>query len=138
MSAADLALVSSPNADFYPGGFSGNPHHLREWTRSEFEAALARHFSDVRMHFQWHYPDPLDVDRSAYALAKAIVPVSLKRRLRGAPQHADPDPSAVPLAGDDRANYRVHRATNLTALRLLPGLRYGEPTGWTAVCRRST
>src|SRR5215213_2115831 len=71
MCGADLALVSSPNADFYPGGFSGNPHHRREWTRSEFEAVLSRHFSEVRMYFQWNYPDPLDLDRNILTMVKA-------------------------------------------------------------------
>jgi SAM-dependent methyltransferase len=140
MCGADVAIVSSPNADFFPGGFSGNPHHLREWTRSEFEAMLLRHFSEVRMYFQWQYPDPLDLDKSVRALAKAVVPVSLKRRFRslrvqeaGSPEQ---DAPALPHMGDYRANYRVHRATNLLVARLLPGLRYGKPEDWVAVCRR--
>jgi hypothetical protein len=37
--------------------------------------------------------------------------------------------------GDHRANYRVHRATYLSVGRLLPGLRYGKPADWIAVCR---
>jgi SAM-dependent methyltransferase len=158
MRGAGLALVSSPNADFFDGGFSGNPHHRREWTRAEFEAVLSGHFSEVRMYFQWHYPDPLDIDRRPATLAKALVPVSLKRRLRG--RHG-PGAGAggsgagrgtgagggggsgesslglgeLPQAGDDRANYRVHRATALALSRVLPGLRYGEPADWIAVCR---
>lgn len=134
MRQADVALISSPNADFFPGGFSGNPHHRREWTRTEFEAALAPHFSEVRMYFQWHYPDPLDIDRRPATLAKAAVPVSWKRRLSRAPAGEAGEP-ALPQAGDDRANYRVHRATSLALLRALPGLRYGEPADWIAVCR---
>ncbi|HWH93640.1 MAG TPA: methyltransferase domain-containing protein [Baekduia sp.] len=137
MAGAGVALVSSPNSDFFPGGFSGNPHHLREWTRREFEEVLARHFSDVRMYFQWHYPDPLDLDRRPSTLAKAVVPVSLKRRLRSSGRSdAPPAEPALPQAGDDRANYRLHRATSLGMLRLLPGLRYGQPSTWTAVCHR--
>lgn len=135
MRQADVALISSPNADFFEGGFSGNPHHRREWTRKEFEAALAPHFSDVRMYFQWHYPDPLDIDRRPATLAKAAVPVSLKRRLKREPASAAGE-EGLPQAGDDRANYRVHRATSLALLRALPGLRYGEPADWLAVCRR--
>lgn len=135
MRQADVALISSPNGDFFDGGFSGNPHHLREWTREEFEAALAPHFSDVRMYFQWHYPDPLDIDRSPYTLAKAAVPISWKRRWtdRGGGEAAAPDLAAT---GDDRANYRVYRASYLQLLRVLPGLKYGKPADWLAVCRK--
>ena len=134
MRQAGVALISSPNAAYFEGGFSGNPHHLREWTRKEFEAALAPHFSDVRMYFQWHYPDPLDVDRKPYTLAKALVPVSWKRKVtdRGSAPAEAPELAA---AGDDRANYRVHRASTLQLLKVLPGLRYGEPADWIAVCR---
>ncbi|MFA9269988.1 MAG: class I SAM-dependent methyltransferase [Baekduiaceae bacterium] len=134
MRQADVALISSPNADFFPGGFSGNPHHLREWTRKEFDEALAPYFSDVRMYFQWHYPDPLDIDRRPATLAKAVIPVSLKRRLKREPADAvEPD---VPQSGDERTVYRVHRTTNLKVLRLLPGLQYGKPADWVAVCRK--
>jgi SAM-dependent methyltransferase len=137
MAGAGLAVVSSPNADFFEGGFSGNPHHRREWSRREFEEVLGRHFSDVRMYFQWHWPDPLDIDRRPSTLVKAIVPVSLKRRLRSGPSETlAPSEEALPQVGDDRANYRVHRATSLALVRLLPGLRYGEPADWIAVCRR--
>lgn len=137
MAGTGLALVSSPNADFFPGGFSGNPHHRREWTRDEFQAVLSRHFSEVRMYFQWHYPDPLDLDRRLPTIAKALVPVSLKRRLRSLrePARAGADTAVLPQMGDDRANYRVHRTTQLAIARLLPGLRYGQPADWVAVCR---
>jgi SAM-dependent methyltransferase len=137
MRQADLALVSSPNAEWFTGGFSGNPHHLREWTRREFEAVLSRHFSEVRMYYQWHFPDPLDVDRSAFSLAKAVVPVSLKKRIRSLREPAGDGPEVPPLLqmGDYRANYRVHRTSALIIPRLLPGLRYGKPAHWVAVCR---
>ena len=115
MRAADLALVSSPNADFSPGGFSGNPHHLREWTGREFEALLSRYFSDVRMYFQWHYPDPLDLaDRRVRTMVKAVVPGRLKARvgtLLGKDHSRPLDATPLPQMGDDRVNYRVHRAT---------------------------
>jgi SAM-dependent methyltransferase len=140
MSAADLAVVSSPNADFFPGGFSGNPHHLREWTRREFLAVLSRYFSDVRMYFQWHHRDPLDVDRNVPSVVKAVVPVSLKTRLRSARVSTSnsprPEPDLLPQMGDDRVNYRVHRTSSLAFARLLPGLRYGKPADWVAVCRK--
>lgn len=139
MRTAGVAIVSSPNADFFPGGFSGNPHHRREWTRREFESVLSRHFAEVRMYFQWHYPDPLDLDRSLVTLAKAVVPVTVKARLRAVrspgPSAAGAEPAALPQMGDDRANYRVHRASYLAVPRLLPGLRYGKPADWVAVCR---
>ena len=140
MRGTHLAVLSSPNAEFFPGGFSGNPHHRREWTRSEFEALLARHFSEVRMYFQWHHPDPLDLDRNIRAMGKAVVPVPLKARLRSlrAPKTNSPEPDAtsLPQMGDYRSNYHVHRASALLVPRLLPGLRYGKPLHWVAVCRR--
>jgi SAM-dependent methyltransferase len=138
MAGADLALVSTPNADFFPGGFSGNPHHLREWTRSQFEEVLSRHFSEVRMYFQWHYPDPLDLDRNIPTMVKAVVPVSLKARLRSLrvfkSKRPDPEATALPQMGDYRANFRVLRASSLFVPRLLPG--YRKPLHWIAVCRR--
>jgi 2-polyprenyl-3-methyl-5-hydroxy-6-metoxy-1,4-benzoquinol methylase len=135
MARAGVAIVSSPNAAFFAGGFSGNPHHRREWTRAQFDAVLARHFGAVSMHFQWHYPDPLDVEPALGAVARALVPVTIKRRLRSwrAPGAAASE-AALPQMGDDRATYRVHRTSALAFTRLLPGLRYGEPAGWIAVC----
>jgi SAM-dependent methyltransferase len=134
MRGADLAFISSPNASFYEGGFSGNPHHLREWTRTEFEAMLARHFSEVRMYFQWHSRDPLDQDWNIRAAAKALLPVSLKARMRPPPAE-DPNAAKQRHVPKDyrRASYRVHPATYLSVLP--PGLRYATPTDWLAVCR---
>jgi SAM-dependent methyltransferase len=140
MRGADLAIVSSPNADFFPGGFSGNPHHRREFTRSEFERLLSRHFSELRMYFQWHHRDPVDVDRNILSLVKAVVPVPLKARMRSLSvlESSSPEPAGgtLPQMGDDRVNYRVHRASSLAFARLLPGLRYGKPADWVAVCRK--
>jgi SAM-dependent methyltransferase len=137
MAGADLAVVSSPNAEFFSGGFSGNPHHLREWTRAEFEAALSRHFSQVRMYFQWHHPDPLDLDRSLMSGLKAVVPVPLKARVWSLRYRSrSSEPPVVPQMGDHRVNYRVLRAGTLVLARLLPGLRYGKPADWVALCRR--
>lgn len=135
MTAASLALVSSPNGAFFDGGSSGNPHHLREWTRREFETALGRHFSDVRMYFQWDHPDPLDLDRRPATLARAVLPVGLKRWVgRRRPRAEGAAPNLL-QSGDERRNYRVQRATARTVAGLLPGLRYGEPTDYIAVCR---
>lgn len=140
MRGADRAIVSSPNADFFPGGFSGNPHHRREWTRREFERLLSRHFPETRMYFQWHHRDPLDVDGDILSLVKAVVPVRLKARMRslGAPEPSGREPAApnLPQMGADRVNYRVHRASSLAFTRVLPGLRYGKPADWVAVCRK--
>ena len=136
MAGAGLAIVSSPNAEFFSGGFSGNPHHLREWTRREFEAVLSRHFSKVTMYFQWHYPDPLDVDRNGLSALKAVVPVPLKSRVYALRRPASDGEPPLPQMGSDRVNYRVHRASALGFTRLLPGLRHGKPADWVAVCRR--
>jgi SAM-dependent methyltransferase len=141
MRQADLALLSSPNAGFSPGGFSGNPHHVREWTGPDFARLLSRYFSDVRMYFQWHHPDPLDVaDHKFFTMVKAVVPVRLKARVGSRlgiePRSPQPPMHALPQTGDDRVNYRVYRATFLSHPHLLPGLRYGDPAHWVAVCRR--
>jgi len=47
-----VLAVSSPNADRYP---PGNPHHVREFTTSEFRALLAEAFPAVRLlaQHQW-------------------------------------------------------------------------------------
>jgi SAM-dependent methyltransferase len=140
MRGADVALVSSPNADFSPGGFSGNPHHLREWSGRDLEALLRRHFSDVRMYFQWHHPDPLDLpDRSIRTMVKAVAPVRLKVRvgsLLGIDHSRQSEAHPLPQMGDYLVNYRVHRATFLSRPHLLPGLRYGKPAHWIAVCQK--
>ena len=53
-----IALISSPNGAHYPGGFSGNPYHVMEYTRDEFASLLERFFVDVEMYFQWDHGDP--------------------------------------------------------------------------------
>jgi len=47
-----VLAISSPNADRYP---PGNPHHVREFTTSEFRALLAEAFAEVRLlaQHQW-------------------------------------------------------------------------------------
>ena len=47
-----VLAISSPNADRYP---PGNPHHVREFTTSEFRALLAEAFPAVRLlaQHQW-------------------------------------------------------------------------------------
>jgi len=47
-----VLAISSPNADRYP---PGNPHHVREFTTSEFRALLAEAFREVRLlaQHQW-------------------------------------------------------------------------------------
>lgn len=133
MRGADLAIVSSPNAECFEGGFSGNPHHLREWTRKEFESVLAQHFSDIHMFFQWHHQDPLDQHWRPGNVAKAFLPIWLKTRIKppAAPDRTHPTPMN---ALDYRKDYRLYPATYLSVLP--PGLRYGKPTTWLAVCRR--
>lgn len=132
MRCAEVAFVSTPNAAYYEGGFSGNPHHVNEWTKDEFETMLSRHFSEVRMYFQWKDPDPLDQNWGLRTAAKAVLPISLKSRLRTPPvdeQHTQNAPRASPLS---RMDYRVYPANYLTLLP--PGLRYSKPWVWLAVC----
>jgi 2-polyprenyl-3-methyl-5-hydroxy-6-metoxy-1,4-benzoquinol methylase len=46
------ALISSPNSAYYPGGHSGNPYHVREFSRTEFEDLLRESFDSVEMYCQ--------------------------------------------------------------------------------------
>jgi SAM-dependent methyltransferase len=128
MRGAELALISTPNADANRAGFSGNPHHVHEWTRRDFEAMLRTYFADVRLYFQWHYPDPLDQDWNIRTAAKAIVPVPLKARL-------NPPKANGPSGGKASIThgYRVYPASYLSLLP--PGLRYGRALTWLALCR---
>lgn len=53
-----IALISSPNGAYYPGGFSGNPYHVKEYTRDQFASLLEQFFGSVEMYFQWYHGDP--------------------------------------------------------------------------------
>ena len=144
MRGAELAFISTPNAEIHEGGFSGNPHHVQEWTRASFDAMLRRHFTQVRMYCQWYHPSPFEQDWSAGAAAKAMVPVKAKARLRrlvargrGGVDGAVAATSADPGTGapEDRAVAWDHHVYPASYLRVVPpGLRFGGPHTWLAVC----
>jgi hypothetical protein len=89
------------------------------------------------MYLQWHRPDPLDLDRNILTMVKAVVPASLKARLRSLrvfrSKRPDPEATTLPVMGDYRTNFRVLRASSLFVPGLLPGYK---PADWIAVCRR--
>ena len=75
-----IAFISTPNADVSPGGHSGNPYHLREYTLKAFTELLSKHFHSVTMFFQWCFGDPYDHGWTPTAVIKALLPVSIKHR----------------------------------------------------------
>ena len=124
-----VAIVSTPNGDANPSGHSGNPHHVREHGLRDFDALMRSRFAHVRMFFQWRYPDPHDVQWSAAQVARALVPVAVKHRLR---TNARPAAAGTAAGRHDAAEFRP---LPVTYLRLPPGLRYGKPLIWIAVCQ---
>jgi 2-polyprenyl-3-methyl-5-hydroxy-6-metoxy-1,4-benzoquinol methylase len=124
-----VALVSTPNGAAYRGGHSGNPHHVREYTRAELLELLNPHFARITLFFQWWYRDPFDHSWTLERLLKLLIPVGLKHRLKrslevcslqGAPRSDD---------RQDALRYRPYPASYLS----LPGLRV-EPSVWLAIC----
>lgn len=133
LSPEGVAIVSTPNGALHPSGHSGNPHHEREYALTEFEALLHARFGHVRMFFQWRYPDPHDVDWTFARAVRAVIPVRVKhavRRRTGSPAgHSSAFADAGPISALD------YRPLPASYLRLPPGLRFGEPSIWIAVCR---
>jgi SAM-dependent methyltransferase len=74
-----VAIISTPNGE---RGHSGNPHHVKEFTRAELRDLLSPHFPEIGIYFQWWYPDPFDLPWRFRSLAKAVVPVKIKSLFR--------------------------------------------------------
>ena len=127
------AIVSTPNASFHATGHSGNPHHLREYTQAEFTTALASHFRSVRLFFQWPYGDPYDVRWRPASVLRALVPVRLKHALRMSRSAAARPGSAGSPRALRNAALRA-RPVPVSYLYTRPGLRYGAPAFWIALC----
>jgi hypothetical protein len=72
--------VSTPNGSHYPDGFSGNPHHVKEFTQSELEALLGRHFGRVEMYSQTIEPPGVAGDAAYSAGAYPVRPRLLAER----------------------------------------------------------
>jgi SAM-dependent methyltransferase len=122
-----VALFSTPNAVAY-GGYSGNPYHVKEYTRTEFVDLLRKSFGELELLFQWPFGDAFDAHQDIAFWARAVIPVTLKHWLRrgktGNAQH-----STSPWGAAVRC-----RPTGVQHL-VLPGLKYSEPIVWVAVCR---
>jgi SAM-dependent methyltransferase len=123
-----VVITSTPNRK--PTGIE-NPHHLHEYSLSEFRALLDEHFESVQLFFQWRYPYPLDSRLTIAAVLRAVVPVSVKQRLRRKPT-APESLSDSTLPAGTAARYRPLPITYLSVLP--PGFRYGPPSIWIAVC----
>lgn len=128
-----IAIISTPNGEFYPGGHSGNPFHLREYTLREFSDLLGERFRDVKMYFQWFYNDPYDFQWNPVSALRALVPVSLKHAIRSRFRRSAPPAAAQrgTLPAGSAARYRPLPLTYLS----LPGLRFSQPAVWVAVCK---
>jgi SAM-dependent methyltransferase len=125
--ANGVAILSTPNGEH---GHSGNPHHLHEFSRAELRKLLSPEFSSVRIYFQWSYPDPLDQSWGLGTVTKALIPVRLKTRLRRPRPQIEGAANDAPITAD---SYRPLPEAELKVLP--PGLRYGRPRIWIAVCR---
>jgi 2-polyprenyl-3-methyl-5-hydroxy-6-metoxy-1,4-benzoquinol methylase len=134
LDADGVAVVSTPNADA-SGGHSGNPFHVQEFTRRQFEDMLAATFRTVRLFFQWNARDPYGFEWSLPQLTRALIPVEMKRRLRR-PSAAEPVVASGEGGAGDGARppwpilMRPYPAEYLSQ----PGLRGAQPALWIAVC----
>ena len=129
------AIVSTPNAARHPSGHSGNPHHVHEYRREEFQSMLSSHFARVRMFFQWRYPDPHDIEWTARQALRAFVPVTVKHGFRRRSVRSQARHAGRTAAADGHVDAINHRPLPTTYLQLPPGLRFGEPSIWIAVCQ---
>ena len=129
-----IALFSTPNADSFPGGHSGNPYHVHEYRLEELSSLLSCYFGKVKMFFQWCLKDPYDFRWNPINLAKALIPVPIKHAFRSRSHNHSPIETntkrRVPLGIG--ARYRPFPVTYLS----LPGLRFAQPPIWVAVCEQ--
>jgi SAM-dependent methyltransferase len=129
------AVISTPNKR---GGVahSGNPYHHREYTLSDFRQLLRPYFAHVSIYFQWGSRDPYDFRWSFGNLARAIVPIPVKRffSIRPTSSQLGPSPSnhgADSMQEESPLRYRPYA---LAYLNHLPGLWHAQPSIWIAVC----
>jgi 2-polyprenyl-3-methyl-5-hydroxy-6-metoxy-1,4-benzoquinol methylase len=133
LNAEGVALISTPNGAHFPGGFSGNPYHVKEYTLAEFHTLLARHFERVTMYFQWAYRDPYDFRWTPGNILRFLVPLWLKRmarRLLGRPASGPGLPTVA--AASNPLLWRPYPLNYLSQI----GLRGAQPHVWLALCER--
>jgi len=133
LSEQGVALISTPNGAAAAGGHSGNPYHLREFRRGEFEDLLRAYFGTIKMFFQWGFDGPYDWEWELRNLLRLLVPLRVKRFVR---ENFLPPASNITTTTSSNwqqprscVRYRPFPATYLSA----PGLRV-EPSTWLAVC----
>lgn len=131
LAADGVALISTPNASAFKGGHSGNPYHITEYAREEFEALLSRYFKRAKMFFQWSFDAPYDFTWGLWEIVRLATPVSFKHVVRtqllGKRREGE---NATERKGFGAAmKWRPYPASYLQ----LPGLRV-EPRTWLAVC----
>jgi SAM-dependent methyltransferase len=128
-----IALISTPNGPHYPGGFSGNPYHFKEFSRKEFETLLCSHFESVSLYFQWFHGDPHD-----------FLPVEPKDRTEPQLQRSYLQEPETPPQLDDanQPHPAVDPIDQAFLLRPIPVAYLStrrfwreEPVVWVAVCR---
>jgi 2-polyprenyl-3-methyl-5-hydroxy-6-metoxy-1,4-benzoquinol methylase len=133
LSDQGVAIISTPNSAFYPGGHSGNPFHLHEYEIDELTELLRGYFSSIKMYFQWSYKDPFDFEWNLASALRVLLPVPLKHAIRSHLRRRKQSPEAPehqPLNGS-AARYRPFPISYLS----LRGLRFCQPAIWVAVCQ---
>ncbi len=125
-----IALISTPNASYYPGGCSGNPYHLKEFSLHEFQCLLAQYFDKVSMYFQWSYRDPYDVDFRLSTILKMLMPIRIKQALKGLFHRQQEKAAQHKATAPDPMAWRPYPLNYLSQ----PGLRGAQPHNWLAVC----
>jgi 2-polyprenyl-3-methyl-5-hydroxy-6-metoxy-1,4-benzoquinol methylase len=131
LTADSVALISTPNASAFKGGHSGNPYHVTEYARQEFEELLSRYFKRVKMFFQWSFDAPYDFAWGLGDLVRLATPVSLKHlvRTRLLRSRREGENKTERRGLGAAMKWRPYPASYLS----LPGLRV-EPRTWLAVC----
>jgi len=109
-------IVSTPNRPVYRW-LGPNPHHVREFTRDEFDALLRSHFEPLELYTQIHVVYPVFVARRMMVkfLAAIGVKKALKRVVRpagGMPSgrvelDPNPDASSLPWPDAERGSTRA-------------------------------
>ena len=134
LSEGGVAIISTPNGSEFASGYSGNPHHIREFSVVEFEDQLSRFFTNINIYFQWSYRDPYNFQWSLLNILRALTPIKLKHTIRSVINKRK--------AGESGGSHETRDADPLIyhpfpiSYLALPGLRFGLPQTIVAVCKQ--